>query len=75
MGKDSWNGHSTSDDLLCEHDGDIDLALKTGLFLPDETTEKTEAEDQTKEFGDDESADKAASDAEKADPDDEKNTP
>ena len=54
MGKESWNGHATSDDLLCEHDPDVDLALKTGLVMPPSDEEKAEAEAETKEFGDDE---------------------
>jgi len=58
-----------------EHDADSDPALKTGLVMPIETQDKAEAGAETKEFGDDESADKAAAEAEKADPNDERNTP
>jgi hypothetical protein len=56
MEKESWSGHTTSDDLLCEHDEDVDTALKTGLVIPNEAEEKIEVEAETKEFGDDESA-------------------
>ena len=56
MGKESWNGHTTSDDLLCEHDEDVDTALKTGLFIPNEAEQKAEVEAETKEFGDDKPA-------------------
>jgi len=73
MGKESWDGHATSEDLLCEHDADIDLALKTSLVMPVETQEKAEAEGLTEGFDDNETADKAAVGG-KADPDDERNT-
>jgi len=56
MEKEPWNGHTTSDDLLCEHDGDVETALKTELVIPYEAEEKAEAEAETKEFGDDELA-------------------
>lgn len=75
MGKESWDGHATSDDLLDEHDSDIDMALKTGLAVPVERQDKAEAEALTKEFDDNETADKAAAEAEKADPEDQRNTP
>jgi hypothetical protein len=69
------DGHATSDDLLGEHDEDVDAALKTGLVVPLETPDKTEAEAETQEFDDDEIADKSAAEAEKADPDDQRNSP
>lgn len=71
----SFDGHARSEDLLDEHDEDVDNALKTGLVIPFEAPDKAEAEAETKEFDDDETADEAAVEAEKADPDDQRNTP
>jgi hypothetical protein len=75
MGKESWDGHTTSDDLLDERDADIDTALKTGLAVPVEKEDKAEVEAETKEFDDNEDADWAATEAEKSDPEDQRNTP
>jgi hypothetical protein len=69
------DGLSRSEDLLDEPDEDVDAALRTGLYMVSDEPEEAEAEAKTEEFDDNETADKAASDAEKADPDDKKNAP
>ncbi len=34
MGKKSGNGHATSEDILDQHDEDLDNVLKIGLTIP-----------------------------------------
>jgi hypothetical protein len=76
MNNTARDGHTTSDDLLDEHDEEIDNMLKTSVVLPQETTpDKAEAEAETEEFDDNETADKAKMEAEKADPEDKRNSP